>query len=228
MAGEPNDLDLGTAGAGARREAQRRRETREARTRESHPHIGGLLNKIQAPPQSEKAWEDGAIGEEAVAVHLAARCPEVLVLHDRRMPGDRANIDHIAVSPSGVLVIDAKRHKGKIEVRRPLFGSPELVIDGHARTKLVEGLRRQVDAVAEGLAVVEQDVPVGGCFCFLNPDGQAGGSGLPLMRTLSIDGFPLYYPRRLSRRLSRPGPISKEQVAVLAEALVELFPVATR
>lgn len=226
MAGEPEDLDLGTAGAGARRQHERRKARREAETLEAHPHLGGLLLRFQEEPQSERAWRDGAIGEEAVAAHLARTCPDVVVLHDRRMPAGRANIDHIAVAPSGVMVIDAKRYKGKIEVRKPLFGDARLVIRGRDKTKLVEGLRRQVDAVGAGLAIIQQDVPVGGCFCFVDPDGQAGGSGLPLLRTLSIDGFPLFYPRRLSKHLDRSGPIGPERVAVLAEALVELFPAA--
>jgi hypothetical protein len=51
------------------------------------------------------------------------------------------------------------------------------VIAGLKKTNLVEGLRRQVEAVKAGLAIVEQDVPVTGCFCFINPEGQAGGSG---------------------------------------------------
>ncbi len=195
--------------------------------REAHPHVGGLLLRLQAPPQSEKAWEAGAAGEEEVAAHLAADCPDVIVLHDRRMPGSRANIDHIAVAPSGVFVIDAKRYKGKIEVRKPFFGDAVLVINGRKRTKLVEGIHRQVIAVKAALAIVEQDVPVHGCFCFLNPAGRSGGSGLPLVRTLSIAGFPLYYPRRLSKRLNRSGPLDTEKISVLAEALVELFPRAS-
>jgi hypothetical protein len=228
MAGGPDDLDLGNAGAGARREFERRKANREAKTREQHPQIGGLLLKVQAPPQSEQAWATGAAGEEEVAAHLRADCPDVVVLHDRRMPNSRANVDHIAVAPSGVFVIDAKRYKGKIEVRKPLFGDAVLVINGRKKTKLVEGLGRQVDAVAKGLAVIEQDVPVHGCFCFLNPAGQAGGSGIPLLRTLTIEGFPLYYPRRLVKRLNQAGPIYGGQAMVLAEALIELFPPAVR
>jgi hypothetical protein len=195
--------------------------------REAHPRIGGLLLRFQAVPQAERAWDTGATGEEELGGHLAKTCPEVIVLHDRRMPGSRANIDHIAVAPSGVFVIDAKRYKGKIEVRKPIFGDAALVINGRRKTKLVEGLKRQVEVVRERLEIIEQDIPVRGCLCFLNPVGQAGGSGLPLLRTLSIEGFPLYYPRRLSKRLNRSGPLDAEQIAVLAEALVELFPRAS-
>ncbi|MFL5899754.1 MAG: nuclease-related domain-containing protein, partial [Solirubrobacterales bacterium] len=166
MAAGPDDLDLGTAGAAARRELERRRVRREGKTRDAHPHLGGLLLKLQAPPQSEKSWETGAVGEEALGAHLAARCPDAVVMHDRGMPGSRANIDHIAVAPSGVFVIDSKRYKGRIEVRKPLFRDAVLVIKGRKRTKLVEGLGRQVQAVEKGLAIVEQDLAVHGCFCF--------------------------------------------------------------
>jgi hypothetical protein len=74
--------------------------------------------------------------------------------------------------------------------------------------------------------MVEQDVPVGGCFCFINPDGHAGGSGIPLFRTLSIDGLRLFYPRKLSKHLHRPGPLNKERIEVMTEVLIELFPSA--
>jgi hypothetical protein len=224
----PHDgnFDPGTPAASARREAERRRAAREAKTRARHPHIGNLLLRLGEPPAHERSWRTGAVGEEAVAEHLAANSPEVPVLHDRRMPASRANIDHIAIGPSGVLVIDTKRIKGKIEVRRPFFGEEKLLVAGRDRTKLVEGLRSQVEAVRKGLDLIEADIALAGCFCFVNPDGQAGGSGIPLLRTLSVDGFALYYPRRRSKRLNRDGPIGREQIAVLTEALVELFPPA--
>lgn len=41
----------------------------------------------------------------------------IRVLHDRRVPGTRGNIDHIVVAPAGVFVVDAKRHKGLIRIR---------------------------------------------------------------------------------------------------------------
>ena len=203
--GADRDLDLGTAGASARREHERRRAKREGQVRDRHPRIGNLLLKLQDAPEHEKAWATGAIGEEALAASLAKRCPDVLALHDRRMPRSRANIDHLAIAPSGVYVIDAKRYKGKIEVRKPLFGEERLLIAGRDKAKLVEGLKRQVDAVRTALDSAGSQVPVHGCFCFVNPKGQSGGSAIPLLRTLSIDGIPLYYPRRLAKRLNRAG-----------------------
>lgn len=41
----------------------------------------------------------------------------VIALHDRRVPGTKGNIDHLAVGPGGVYIVDAKRYEGKVERR---------------------------------------------------------------------------------------------------------------
>ncbi len=225
---EGREIDLGTPGGSARQEYERRREAREAATRERHPHLGDLLVRLQPPPASETAWDTGAAGEEALGTHLASRCPDVIVLHDRRLPRSRANIDHLAVAPSGVYVIDAKRYKGKIEVRSPLIGESRLLIGGRNKTKLVEGLARQQEAVRAALAETVPAMPIHACFCFLNPARQAGGSSLPLLRTLSINGFPLLYPRKLSKRLNGPGALSAESRVEVADLLARKFPRASQ
>jgi hypothetical protein len=69
-------------------------------------------------------------------------------------------------------------------------------------------------------------MPVHACFCFLNPAGQAGGSGLPVIRTLSIDGFPLFHPRKLSKRLNAPGALTAESRDEVAEVLAVALPPA--
>lgn len=180
--------------------------------------------RLQSAPTSEANWGNGAAGEEALAVHLAKTCPDVIVLHDRRMPRSRANLDHIAVTPSGVFVIDAKRYQGKIEIRKPFLGDARLFIKGRDRTKLVEGLARQREAVLAVFAETVPEMPVHACFCFLNPAGQAGDSTLPLFRTLRINGFPLFYPRKLSKRLNAPGALTPRSRHEVAEMLAAAFP----
>ena len=221
-----HEIYPGTPGGSARQEHERRRGRREAKTRERHPHLGNLLLRAQSAPTSETAWDTGAAGEEALAVHLAKTCPGVIVLHDRRMPRSRGNIDHLAVAPSGVFVIDAKRYKGKIEVRNPFFGDPSLFIAGRNKTKLVEGLVRQQEAVRSAFAETIPEMPVHACFCFLNPEGQAGGSGLPLFKTMSINELELFYPRKLSKRLNSPGALTEESCREVAELLAHTFPPA--
>jgi hypothetical protein len=60
----------------------------EARTREAHPHLGGLLVAIQQAPQHETAWAHGADGEAQVAAALAKHLDShTVVLRDRAIPG---------------------------------------------------------------------------------------------------------------------------------------------
>ena len=193
--------------------------------RARHPHIGGLLLALGEAPAHERVWADGASGEEAVARSLAKRCDgDVVLLHDRRIPRSRANIDHLAVAPSGVWVIDAKRYKGEVEIRKPLFGERRLTIAGRDKTKLIHGLARQVELVRDAVTEVApgipaHDVPVHGALCFVEAD-------LPLVRTLTFDGYPLLYPRGLAKRLNAGGPLAAEVVLTLGAKLAERFAVA--
>ncbi len=176
---------------------------------------------------SELSWATGSKGEQILAETLARHCPTVPVLHDRRIPGSRANIDHLAFAATGVYVIDTKRYRGRIRVEKPLFGEPRLLIAGRDRTKLIAGLEDQVDVVRAALAGVAGDVPVHGCLCFVVPEGLLGKVGLPALRTLRINGLPLYHSRRLARRLNRPGPLVAELARELRDELALRLPPAT-
>ena len=94
------------------------------------------------------------------------------MLHDRAAPMSRANIDHIAIAPSGVYVIDCKRYSGKIEVTAPLFGAQKLIIKGRDRTSLIKSLERQVAHVKAALGDLDEGIPVHGCLCFVAPEGR--------------------------------------------------------
>ena len=216
-----SDLDLGIAGASGRREYERRRAKREAKTRERHPHVGGLLLKLQDAPEHEQAWMKGAVGEEELAASLARRCSEATVLHDRRMPRSQANIDHLAVVPSGVYVIDAKRYKGKVEVRKPFFGDAKLVIGGRDQTKLIAGLEKQADAVRAALDSLIPEVRVRKCLCFVG-----GNAEMPVFRRLEIGGVPLLFPKQLAKQLRQPGELGKEEIRQVVEELARRFPPA--
>jgi hypothetical protein len=216
----PDDIELGTAGASARREHERRRANREKRVREKHPRIGGALLALSDDPTHETVWARGAGGEEHVAKFLAKYLNEsVVVLHDRRIPGSRANIDHIAVAPSGVWVIDSKRYKGKVAVSKPLFGKAKLTIAGRDKSKLVEGLAKQVALVEAVMPEVAPGVRVRGALCFVDAD-------LPMLGKLSFNGYPLLYPKPLAKRINGDGPLASERVQAVAGELARRFPPA--
>jgi hypothetical protein len=209
--------DPRTAGASARDEHARRKASRERRAREKHPRIGGLLLALQDEPQHQKAWGRGAAGEEQVASLLAKYlADDVTTLHDRRIPGRRANIDHIAVAGSGVWVIDTKRYKGKATIDRPLLGKPRLMINGRDQTTLIDGLDRQVVVVRTAMKQIAPETPIQGALCFV-------GTDLPLIRTLTLRGYPLLYPKALAKRINRAGQTDDAVVSATAAALAAIF-----
>lgn len=93
------------------------------------------------------------------------------VLHDRRMPGSRAIIDHLAVTPTSVYLIDAKRYQGRPPLRveggllRPRV--ERLIVGRRDRTKLVDGVLKQVETVR---TIVGDQIPIRGVLCFVDAD----------------------------------------------------------
>jgi Nuclease-related domain len=215
-----SELDLGHAGASAKREHERRKTNRENRVREKHPHLGGIILALQEDPQHERVWARGAGGEEITAQELKKYCSDsVVVLHDRRIPKSRANIDHIAVTANGIWVIDTKRYKGKVQVSNSWFSEPKLLIGGRNQTKLILALHKQVDLVKNALSDEWKEVPVHGAVSFV-------GDGLPLFGKIVFNGCPIVNPKQLSKKLNAPGPYSDEAILLLASALVSAFPAA--
>jgi hypothetical protein len=216
----PEQLDRGRAGASVGREYRRRRHNRETRTLRAHPRIGPLLLALRSAPQHEKAFRLGELGERAVADTLERLAVGSAVLHDRRMPGGYGNIDHLAIVSSGVFVIDAKGYRGKVRVLTPLFGPQRLLIAGRERTKLIDGLDRQVAAVREALAASgHPGVPVRGVLCFTIAD-------LPFFGSLKIRGHLLLHRRSLLKRLRGEGPLGTHAIEVLTRTLSSALPPA--
>ncbi|NHC43645.1 nuclease-related domain-containing protein [Motilibacter aurantiacus] len=218
---------MSAAGTSAQREYERRSQRREQQVRSRHPLLGGLILALGEEPATTRVWAQGARGERAVAAKLDG-LDDVTVLHDRvrRHPDgrlSRANIDHIAITPSGVWVIDAKTHQGELEVRRSggfLTARQErLYIRGRDQTKLLDGLAGQVADVTAALHAVDAAVPVRGALCFV-------GTELPWFGE-SINGVPLVGRRGLARLLKRNGDLGPDDRQLLAEFLATRFPPAT-
>ncbi len=155
--------------------------------------------------------------------HLAGH--PVKLLHHRLIPGHgKANLDHLAVGPGGVTVIDSKTHRGEVRVERVggLFTDRHsiLKIGGRDQTKLIDGVERQVKLVAGALTRAGvRDVDVRGALCFPDPDG------LPL-RQLSVRGIVIDGPKPIAKLARRAGPLSADHVGQLAQQLAALFAAA--
>jgi hypothetical protein len=143
------------------------------------------------------AWERGAAGERKLGALLETLASErIRVLHDRRIPGTVANIDHIVVSPSGTYIIDAKNYGGRVEQRDKggfLRSDFRLYVAGRDRTRLVEAMDRQAEAVK---AAAGNDVTVIPVLCFVASRGL-------LQRPFSVNGVVVTWPRDLVRRIAR-------------------------
>ncbi len=213
------------AGGSAQREFERRTQRRAVDVRSRHPRLGGLILALSDDPVTTRVWAQGARGERAVAAKLDELAGEhVVALHDRKMlrpdgRPTRANIDRIAVCASGVWVVDAKTHKGALQVRRSggLFGPrvEKLFIAGRDRTALLDGLTGQVDVVRAVLAEVQADISVRGALCFV-------GTDLPWVGE-SIGGVPLVGRRGLAKLVQRPGDLVPADRAAIADYLGRRF-----
>ena len=208
-------------GASAQREYERRRARDEAAIHEKwgSGRIGKIAVALSDERQTTVAWKSGAVGEATVGRALdAIASEELVVLHDRRIPGTRANIDHIVVSRAGVWVVDAKRYKGKrptLRVEGGLFRPRvEKLVVGGDRTKLVDGVLRQRELVSD----VVGTVPVTAVLCFVEADWPLlGGS-------FTTRGVEVCWPKALVKKLgAADGTID---VPAVAAAIAAHFPPA--
>jgi nuclease-like protein len=213
-----------SAGASALREYERRRDHRAVRDRERFGRLGPVISALRSEPQHEIAWRRGAEGEIKVAYALERAIAQgVVALHDRRMPGSRGNIDHIAIGPAGVTVIDAKRYRGMIEVERRggllQERTEHLVVGGRDCTKLVDGVLAQAEAVRQIVGDGPHSaVPVRALLCFVDGDWPWSGR-------LEVRGVPVVAPRRAAK-LCATGPCSAVTVTAIADALAARLPPA--
>ncbi len=200
------------------REFDRRKANREDRVRSRHPRIGGLLLAVTEEPQTTKNWATGAVGEQRVGAVLDGLSQAgVVSLHDRRRPGTTANIDHVAITPSGIWIIDPKRYQGEVRKRDVggWFSSDlRLFVGRRDCTKLVEAMDKQVGAVRKALGTEWDEIPVRAMLCFL--------SEWPLFsKPFELEGVLVTWPRAMRELLVRPGPYDAATVELIAARLDE-------
>ncbi|HUQ00499.1 MAG TPA: nuclease-related domain-containing protein [Aeromicrobium sp.] len=218
-------VESGTAGGSAKARFEHLSKRREDRMRAKHPRLGGLLLALSGDPQSTLAWAAGAHGEMRVGAKLKELEGDgVLALHDRRIPGTRSNIDHIAVGPSGVFVIDAKRYaNADVEIRRSGGFLSErvegLYIRGRNQTKLVVAMARQVDVVMEAL---ETDRGLDGVT--VTPVLTFIDANIPVIGTMEIAGVPVLNLRKTAKLVRREGPLSVAMRQRIHRVLAEVLP----
>jgi hypothetical protein len=239
----PPPIETGVAGASAAAEYEKRsrRESRRKeavvakdaawreQVKESHPVLGRVATALTPKPvigpesQSTRAWKVGAEGELGVARTLAA-CDSVIALHDRRVPGTKGNIDHLAIGPGGVYIIDAKRYEGKVE-RRDVgsFFRPDerLYVNNRDRTKVVRGMGWQVEAVRSAMdSGGYGELPLRAVLCFVDSEWP-----LLFAKPIHLHGVTILWPKALQELVRSGDVLDAAGVDRVARDLATALPV---
>jgi hypothetical protein len=236
-------VDRGTAGASAGREYERRSARHAAeqvrriaadadwrqRARSSHPVLGRVVTTltprptVQPEPAHVRSWAIGTPGEVRVA-QVLDELPDVVALHDRKVPHSRANIDHLAITAAGIWVIDTKRYVDQTISRRDRGGlfhpDPRLLVGGRDRTSLVEAMTRQLEVVTAASSDLLGSAVVRALLCFVD-----GAWGL-LPKPFQVRGVAVCWPGALPGLLGRAGPLTPGQVREIGVVLARRLPSA--
>jgi hypothetical protein len=177
--------------------------------------VGAFVAGNWVLPQSTTAWAIGAAGERRTARALAKLPPDrFAVLHDRAIPGSRANIDHIVIGPPGVFVVESKFYKGKVTLK-----GDQLLVNGR-RKPIIEQAHREAAAVQSALRpeLSRLGIDVWPFVCI---------HGADLPRTRKVLGVRIVGGRGLVRALMRmPTVLRPESVRLLEGLLIQRLPSA--
>jgi hypothetical protein len=166
--------------------------------------VAGWRLRFRPSPEAV-AWRRGSAGERCTARLLdPLERHGWAVLHDLAVPGSTANLDHLAIGPGGVFVIDSKQYRGRL--RLDAVGKL-----WHGRYPLAPTLRAvswEADQAAQvlpdpGMAVV--------------PIVVVHGAQVPWGKVVT-HGVPVVSARRLPSMLRQlPAVLGPERVAWLAD-----------
>lgn len=164
-----------------------------------------------------ESWRIGAEGERKTASYLAGlEATGFIVRHDRRVPGYGGNVDHIAIGPTGVWIIETKSYRGRVEV----YGD-RLEVNDQPRDRIVDQVYKEAVAlqVALGAALSSLGVTVSPVLCLHR--AKLGWFEKSVRGVRIVDG------RGLVKLLRGGDPrLSDEQVQTLASEVDRLFPPA--
>jgi hypothetical protein len=156
------------------------------------------------PSPDACAWRRGAAGERHTARLLGPlERHGWVILHDLAVPGSRANLDHLAIGPGGVFVIDSKQYRGRLR----LDPTGRLWHGGYPLAPTLRAVNFEADRAAQVLA--DPDVVV-------RPIMAVYGAQVPWGKVL-MDGVPVVPARRLPSMLRElPVVLGPQRVAALA------------
>jgi hypothetical protein len=217
--GVPKKPDSGTPGGSARREYERR----QAREDELDvARVSRVVKFLIDDPQSTRAWAQGSEGERQLAEGLTRRAGDrAVLLHDRRIPRSRTNIDHLAIAPSGVWVIDAKTYSGPLQRRdKGTWGRIDyrVYVNGRDQSRLVNSPLHQAEVVR---SILDDDtVPIHMALCFVNVEWDF------FLKPFQIKDVWVTYANKLCENIAEAGPLSGDDVLSVGNRLSSALPPA--
>jgi Nuclease-related domain len=151
--------------------------------------------RFRVSPEAS-AWRRGAAGERRTA-RLLGRLQQRgwVMLHDLAVPGSPANIDHLLIGLGGVVVIDSKQYRGRLQL------SPDgLLWHGrHPLSLTLHTARWEADQADEVLGVADLDiVPIVAIHGAAVPWGQVVASGVTVAPASRVPDLLRGLPRVLS------------------------------
>jgi Nuclease-related domain len=223
------EFDRGSPGASARRKYDKLHAKREQEAKQNlGRRIGGLYLALSAEPQSTRAWGVGGRGERLLGEYLESLHDDsrLVVLHDRRIVGSKANIDHVAVTRNGIWAIDAKNYDGKVERidKGGWFSTDErLYVGGRDCTKLVPAMGNQLAAIRAALTdalIREFEVDLKAGLCFVDAEWSL------FAKPFLLNGVWVGWAKALGERLLADGPLAPEHLMMLARRVSTALPPA--
>ena len=175
-----------------------------------------VTSALFATPNSITAWQTGAEGELRTGRLLEPLTAEGFrILHDRKIPGSRANIDHIVIGPPGIFVVETKSLGGSLQIR-----GNDVFVAGRRKTGMIDEVKREALAVESALAdeIAAHGWTVSPVICVHRAD-------LPMFRS-EVAGVRIVSGRDLVTRLRKADRVlSQVEVERLAShAAVRLRP----
>jgi hypothetical protein len=164
----------------------------------------------------ERDGEPHAIATEQDLADMLDRLAAygVVAMHRQRVRRSWTRIDHLAVAPSGVYVINARMWEGPVavEVGGTTFEPKDhLRIGTRNRTRLATELVRKAARVRRALG--DSMVPVHAALCFI------GGDWPLWTKPIEIRDVTILWPEELERRVVQLGRRERPEIELIASRL---------
>jgi hypothetical protein len=171
-----------------------------------------VMGALFMTPNSITAWQTGAEGELRTGRLLEPLEREGFrILHDRKIPGSRANIDHIVIGPPGIFVVETKSLGGSLQIR-----GNDVFVAGRRKTRMIDEVKREALAVQTALT---DELAAGGWT--ITPVICVHRADLPWFRS-EVAGIRIVSGKDLVTRLRMPdqllSPADVERLAALVGA----------